>query len=546
MTFRTRAFGPTNLAARGFRKNGRAFITLILKTGGTFNPATGAVSLGPAPALVAEEQHRGGSPMASVAHASDLALVVPQAEVLVEGLAFAPRGTSVPSQTVHLRVTRRGASLIDKALVVVGDRRGPAGAPPPPPKPFTSLPLTYEKSLGGMTSRKNPVGVGEGAADDGLVTYPNVHYAAAQAPADFPAGLGPIAAVWPLRRAFRGDLAHVDATLAPFVDLPPTFDERYFQAAPADQRIGGFHPDDEIAIAGMHPDHAIVRLRLPPLRALAMAQHDSGHRALHPLRLDTIYVVPDALRFELVFRGVLEMARELADATAFGGAIDDPSAPFSFPDLSGTQRAAAAIPTGPITNQGTHVIVPVRGDRTPLPQKNEPPAGVHAPHAGTMILDADEPPPAAKGTMLIEAEATPRSLPFGKRVLKPKAEMTLLPDADDKPESLPFAKAAPKPTHAPAQAPGVAWQKRDEGAVRPADPQANETLLLLDEPEPEPEAAPIAVRPPPTPEAPAAPAAAKKAVWREDPPEQAPKAPAPPPPAPKADLARHLYRKMKK
>lgn len=539
MSFRVRAFGATQLAARGFRRNGRSFVTLVLKVGGVFDPQSGAVSLTPAPPLVSDEQHRGGSPMASVTHASDLALVVPQAEILVEGSAYAPRGTSVPSQSVQLRVFRRGAAVLDKALLITGDRRGPAGAPPPAPRPFSVMPVTYERALGSMSSRKNPVGVGEAPADDGLLTYPNVHYAAAQPPADLPAGFAPIASVWPARRAFRGDLAHVDVTHAPWLDLPPNFDERYFQSAPADQRVGGFHPEDELVIAGMHPDHPLVRARLRPLRGLALAQHDSGHRAVHALRLDTVYVFPDALRLELLFRGIVEMPRELAEATAFGGAVDEPGAPFTFPDLASTPRAAASPVTVAVTLQGTHVIAP----KAPAPAAA--PAGVQAPHAGTMILDADEPgPEAVKGTLLIDSEPKPRSLPFGRRAAKPKAEMTLLGDADEKPASLPFAKAGSRPATQQAGA-GVAWDKRDDGAVKPADPLASETLMLDDD-EPEPPPLP---EPPPAaraPEPPPAPPVPKKPMWREDPAEQAPQAPPPPPAAPKADLARHLYRKMKK
>src|SRR5436190_1368568 len=81
-------------------------------------------------------------------------------------------------------------------------------------------------AIGGAGVPLNPVGVGgAGARPPNLVHPANPHR---------PAGFGPIAPSWPLRRKFLATLAQSkDGVL----EVPDGFDFRAFHAAPSDQQV---------------------------------------------------------------------------------------------------------------------------------------------------------------------------------------------------------------------------------------------------------------------------------------------------------------------
>ncbi len=239
MSLRTKSFGAATLGARGFVVGGRSFVSLLIKAAGAVHPTSGEIAIDAVGApLVVEERTLRNSPLASLVHASDVALVVPRAEVLVIGSATAPRGTVVQRQLVRLTLHRAGSELLSKELLVTA------------PQPFAQLPLVYERALGGMTSRVNPVGVG--LPPD--TTAPNVRYARDGAPSELPVGLGPIPGVWPLRQRKRATLSQQDATSGEWVTLPDGFDETFFQAAPSDQWLTDLAPGDVLGCSGMHAE----------------------------------------------------------------------------------------------------------------------------------------------------------------------------------------------------------------------------------------------------------------------------------------------------
>jgi hypothetical protein len=345
--------------------------------------------------------------------------------------------------------------LINKRLEVVGNRRARPGAPPGDPEPFDKMPIQFERALGGIASRENPVGVGMATDADGLLTLPNVMLPTGQqGPA--PAGLGPIPSAWPARQKRRGSLSWTMANQSLDVDVPDDFDDGYFQTALPDQRVDELRGGELVAIVNMHPEHASLRTYLPLVRGAALAQTASGERMPFRLRMDTVHFEPDALRAEIVFRGALVIAEAQLERIRLAGALETAEQPAAFPDLSSVgglvahplgrtsnpdlgSTAVIEVPDAPTrhghsSTQVLEIEPPPRAVRSPAPRAHDShPLG----KSGTMVMEP-EPPPGApvlagaaapdaslaakpsagerrSGTMVIEAEApAPQSLPFAK------------------------------------------------------------------------------------------------------------------------------------
>jgi hypothetical protein len=172
------------------------------------------------------------------------------------------------------------------------------------PRPFTTMPIVYERAFGGTAQAeidwRNPVGIGhQGArsADPAVESaMPNVEYADGR-PA--PAGFGAIARQWQPRVGFAGtyDAAWLDGR-APF--LPENFDPQYHQAAPLDQQSQTIRGGEPVAISNMTPE-GLWRFNLPTLRVPVRVWYaDRGF--VGTLRLDTVLIEPDAYRVTLKAR----------------------------------------------------------------------------------------------------------------------------------------------------------------------------------------------------------------------------------------------------
>jgi hypothetical protein len=68
----------------------------------------------------------------------------PAFEVIVLGQAYSPRGRAVGQLRVHLRVGN-----VERDMIVFGDRLWQSGGNIGSPKPFTRMPLTWERAFGG-------------------------------------------------------------------------------------------------------------------------------------------------------------------------------------------------------------------------------------------------------------------------------------------------------------------------------------------------------------------------------------------------------------
>ncbi|RYY59122.1 MAG: DUF2169 domain-containing protein, partial [Comamonadaceae bacterium] len=146
-----------------------------------------------------------------------------------------------------------------------------------------------------------------------------------------PAGLGPIDGMWPQRAALRGTYDQ-RWLVEHFPAVAPDADWACFNSAPADQqRPEPFAPDEGYAFHHLHPTQAVLKGRLPGLRARAFAttrREDGEHFREIPLRLNTLWFFPEAERAVLVFQGLHAVAEDDgADVLHLLAAIEDAAQP---------------------------------------------------------------------------------------------------------------------------------------------------------------------------------------------------------------------------
>lgn len=248
--------GPVALGTALWRMDSRTHLTIALKARFAFRHDTMMVVTSPVP-LATRDQHIADDPTRSLVEASDMVPYREQADVWLTGRAYAPAGRPVAVSVVRMALYRHGQALLDKSLHVYGERK----ASDVEPKPFESLPITYELAYGGVGFDDNPVGVG---ADERDLAPSIVH----PEDAERVAGFGPISRYWKLRRGQLSTRTRRKLeTVVP--DVPPGFDWSYFQAAPADQRLSYLSGDEWLVLDGMHPTMLRVQTRLPKVRAVA-------------------------------------------------------------------------------------------------------------------------------------------------------------------------------------------------------------------------------------------------------------------------------------
>ena len=276
---------------------GAAFHVVVARMGYTLGPcgADGVASLLPMARqspLATEDRHLHNDTQAGTVQESDFAPYKPRCDVIVNGVAHAPRGQAMPQFLVNLKVQSKKKTLIDKTLQVCGERafrkksiltRLPQGCArvatagllrPNPwhlsaPEPFLQLPLHYAYSYGGQcrieaddctaaqhdSCQANPLGRGfsrhwylDAKQIDEVpaprITQPSLPCTAAQfwqgaggkeLPA--PAGLAVIGRGWLPHRALAGSIAAKDQWDADEIPtLPEDFDFAYWNGTPPDQQ----------------------------------------------------------------------------------------------------------------------------------------------------------------------------------------------------------------------------------------------------------------------------------------------------------------------
>ena len=287
---------------------------------GTFNiNPDGSTSIADEQAEVLLAAKYSGEPgKSSLLCDSDLPRTKLTTDVIVNGHAYAPGGEPTKTVTVSFRV----GDLV-KSLRVTGDRvwKG-IGFVNWKSRciPFVKMPITYERSFGGMDLKsknpkrhswdtRNPVGTGFAKWRNRLIgqRVPNVHAAGLKVPSlpgkSYPAGFGVIAGHWMSRVRLAGTCdAEWEKERAPL--LPKDFDDRYYQSAPPDQQTSEFlKGGEEVQLNNLTPS-GILAFKLPRV-VLGFETDFAGELVRHRCNLYTVILEPDVPRIMMVWHTAL-------------------------------------------------------------------------------------------------------------------------------------------------------------------------------------------------------------------------------------------------
>jgi uncharacterized protein YjbI with pentapeptide repeats len=436
--------GPVACGTALFRAGGRLHVTVVVKVELAF-AQNGPMTVVPAEGVAAEDIHYDNDPSRSLWISGELAPYLRSVDVVFTGHAHAPQGR--PATAVAARIAVAGERLLlDKTVHVYGDYPAPGA----PARPFQWMPVVYERALGGFGWAENPIGTGPRAAFGEAAAMPNV---VDPVKAGRPAGFGPIARSWPVRKRLLGSLPRQSLD-GPVAEIPEGFDWSYFQAAPRDQRIEHLRGDETIILEGL--DAALPRLvmRLPGLRGQAFVYWiPPGATALSApspiaLRADTLRLDGDRRRCTVLFRGSFPVESEAAlSCLRIAGGVELPGQPVAWPDAARilgapgpaeAPRAAdadepgsstVALTVGQQMQAARAVIAPFALARPGDPTAPLRPAPI--PGAPWSAEEAVAPPP-VEGAIDATTVLLQRSLPAA-----PPAAWTPPASADATPEPLP-------------------------------------------------------------------------------------------------------------
>jgi hypothetical protein len=311
----------------GMQPNGRELLVVVVK--GTFSiprPGQPAQLLPEQEKLVEADVFTGEPGFSAPLYETDYATRKPKCDVLLNGSAYAPHGHPTDRVRVGLRV-----GTMTKVFDVVGNRlwrEVAASVSSSRPEPFTVMPISYDNAFGGVdNSHENPAQhrtylpnhAGRGffhnldthvysgnplpntEESHDPVTHPNGKY--------HPMALGPVGRAWEPRPRFAGtyDQNWLD-NVFPF--LPKDFDERYYQAAPADQQIGYPRGGEQVTLFNLTPQER-VDFSLPTVNVPVTFELRSGEQYEDTTVNDTIIIEPDLGRLMMVWRAARPLRRDI-------------------------------------------------------------------------------------------------------------------------------------------------------------------------------------------------------------------------------------------
>lgn len=267
-----------------------------------------------------EDEYWGDDPLTcSIKNASDMHIGKPATDIILTGQARAPEGYEVRQMDVDLSVAQ-----VNKTIRVFGDRHWDNGAISSA-KPFSAMPLVYEKAFGGIHElngniiageARNPVGCGfsgkRKAKEMNGQPVPNLEdpRQLLKHSGDIvtPAGFGFISPNWQPRLAFAGSYdENWQKTQAPY--LPKDFDLRFFNMAHPDLIYPGYLAGGEpIRINGVQAKGPL-QFNLPVVALMANVVIKS--RTEHPLfNLETLLIETNLLQLSMTFRAALPCDKE--------------------------------------------------------------------------------------------------------------------------------------------------------------------------------------------------------------------------------------------
>lgn len=281
----------------------------------------------------------------------DFVLCKPRCEVLLLGSAYPLRGMPARVVDCGFRVGE-----LSKQIRVHGPRQWVAdasGVRPGLAQPFVRQPISYDVAFGGIGHHTdetpapeaiyspNPVGTGYQTLLDPAWLHgkPMPQTEAANQPvllpdhAYAPMSFGPLGRHWAQRAGFAGTYdANWQENIFPF--LPPNFDERYFQSAPADQQLDALQGGQPVTLVNLtYPALAPsgrLDFVLPDLALTARCEYKNGLSGEHVLRADTLLLEPDKQRFCVVWRLAVPLRRSVAEieqiAVGLGGSSNGAAA----------------------------------------------------------------------------------------------------------------------------------------------------------------------------------------------------------------------------
>ncbi|XYI02967.1 DUF2169 domain-containing protein [Sorangium sp. So ce1128] len=443
-----------------WRHEGKLRLTVVVKASFSIDasPMRPAETVEP---IHAKDVHHRRGPTAHATAASDRVPYRQYVDVTALGHACAPGGRPVAEMTARFALVQRGAPGLDKAVRVVGGRAKPGA----PPDPFVRLPITYERTAGGLGAPDNPAGCGED--DDEL---PNV-----LDPVDprRPAGFGPIAASWPSRskRLAASARAGLDAAV---MEVPSGVDWTYFQCAPRDQWVSALHPGAVVVLEGFHPERPRIQSALPDARVdgavygLDDADPDAPKRLV--FHADGLHVDADRLLCTITWRAHVDL-RDLSqrECLMVVAGVGVGSAPQVPPRRPPRPAPAAAAPS-----------------RSGEPREPREPRRPEAGAGGTLAIDEARAPEGASERAAPPPGPPPPSAPLAGVSVQPAPGAP--PSVSVQPTPVappPSVSVQPAPGAAPAEEPVtieryavIASELADEGAVRSKVLSAHE----LDEP----------------------------------------------------------------
>lgn len=238
----------------------------------------------------------------------DLVRTKTATDVILHATAHAGDDHEVSTLDVGMRV-----GPIAKALRVHGDRvweGSPLGLVPGPPTKFRTMPIRYERAIGGAltseassaTDPRNRVGVGR-CAEIGRAV-PNIEYPdePIRSPkhSGLPAGFGAIPCDWEQRVRLAGTYDEMwQKERQPLV--PHDFQNAYFQSAPTDQQVQGFLRGGEEVILSHLTTDTLLHFRLPRI-SLGFRTRIDGGITHHHADIHTVILEPDDRRLVMVWQ----------------------------------------------------------------------------------------------------------------------------------------------------------------------------------------------------------------------------------------------------